>query len=62
VYIANTDAGVTACENNNYFVLGEQGWKNGGNDGVAIYTKAKSEGVLTDDRTATQVIIFPSGK
>jgi hypothetical protein len=59
VYIANIDAGETACRNDNYFVMGDQGWKNGGDDGVPIFTKAVNEGVLTDPSTTTQVIVFP---
>jgi hypothetical protein len=62
VYIANTNAGETACKDGNYFTLGDQGWDNGGDDNIAIYTKAQNEGVLTDPSTTTQVIIFPSGK
>jgi hypothetical protein len=61
VYIANTNSGVTSCENDNYFALGDQGWDNGGDDNIPIYTKAVNEGVLTDPSTTTQVIVLPSG-
>jgi hypothetical protein len=62
VYVANTNAGETACQNGNYFVLGDQGWNNGGDDNIPIYTKAQNDGVLEDPSTATQVIILPSGR
>jgi hypothetical protein len=61
VYIANTDRNVTACRDNNYFTLGDQGWQNGGDDGKPIFQKAVDDGVLTDPSTTTQVIIFPKG-
>jgi hypothetical protein len=61
VYIANTDPGEVACEQN-FFKLGDQGWRNGGDDNIPIYSKAVNEGVLDDPQTTTQVIVFPFGR